>query len=234
MDDKTVRERNYPVIKSNAIIQKSRYDLSMQEQKVILYLVSKIREEDDDFHEYEFELKELCAIFGIIKCSKNYLNFYNSIQVLRNKSFWVKLPDKKSLCSWIEKAEVHDNGIVTIRLDATLKPYLLQLKKEYTTYELSNVLPMSSTYSIRLYELLRSYAYKSEFEVGLAELKEMLCVSTDYAIYNNFKVRVIDIALFEINKYTDLQVSFKPVRTVRKITGLHFTIAINSKINDKK
>lgn len=224
MDKKMETERSYPVVKSNAIIQKSRYDLSLQEQKVILYLVSKIKEEDDDFREYEFGLRELCDIFGIIKCSKNYSNFKNSIQTLRNKSFWVRLPGKQSLCSWIEKVEIRDNGRVVLRLDSTLKPYLLQLKREYTAYDLSNVLPMDSTYSIRLYELLRSYAYQGEFEISLPELKEMLCVSTDYSIYNNFKVRVIDKAISEINYYTDLQVSFEPIRTVRTITALRFTI----------
>lgn len=82
--------REYKVVKANDLIQKSRFNLTMQEQKIVLYLISKIKPDDTDFAEYTFEIAEFCRVCGIDESNgKNYLNVKNAIQSLANKSMWV-------------------------------------------------------------------------------------------------------------------------------------------------
>ena len=58
--------RDYKVIKYNDLIQKTRHQLSMQEQKIVLYLISKIKPGDTELTDYKFDVAEFCEICGII------------------------------------------------------------------------------------------------------------------------------------------------------------------------
>lgn len=217
--------RNNLVVKSNTLIQNTRFNLSVQEQKIILYLISKIEPTDEMFKEYEFDLKHLCDICGIEYNGKNYQNFKNSIKCLADSSFWLIAENGgEVLCRWIEKAYISKNNTsIRIRLDNDLMPYLLTLKSNFTMYELENTLQMQSKYSIRLYELLKSYAYLGKYVVSVEELKKLLN-SAKYELYRDFRINVIDKAIKEINEYTDIDITYNPIRTSRTITDIEFII----------
>lgn len=216
-------QRGLTVVKSNNIIQRSRFSLDVQEQKLILFLMSKIRPEDTEFSEYKFNMKELCDIMGISYNGKNYRDFRLCIQRLADKSFWIREPDREVLCRWIAKASIARNLDVMIQLDNDLKPYLLELYEHFTSYELEYILTMRSKYSIRMYELFKSYCNLGEFIIPLDELKKML-MTAEYTMYKDFRVRVVQPAIAEINRFTDIDVSFRPKRTSKKITHLIFSI----------
>ena len=57
--------KDQKVVKSNDLIQKSRFDLSLQEQKIVLYLISQITPYDEEFKLYEFSIPDFCKICGI-------------------------------------------------------------------------------------------------------------------------------------------------------------------------
>lgn len=223
----TIHERGQVVLKANSLIQKTRYSLSLQEQKIILYIISKLEPTDEEFKHYEFDLKDLCNLCDIEYQGSNYRYFKESIQNLSDKSFWYNNGEKETLCRWVQKViiDVATPTRVYIRLDEDLKPYLLQLKNNYTIYELENTLMMTSKYSIRLYELLKSYSYKNKWEVSIEELKQILNITDKYTDYKNLRVNVIDKAIDEINTFTDLNIEYKPIRTIRTITHLHFSIS---------
>jgi plasmid replication initiation protein len=87
--------------------------------------------------------------------------------------------------------------------------YLLDLIKqgEYTQYDLFNILGLKSKYSIRLYELLKSYAYKGSKTYEIDELRTILAAE-NYKNFYNFRERVLKKSVKEINKYTDLDIDF--------------------------
>ena len=67
------QQRDYKVVKSNALIQKNRYDLSVQEQKILLHVIKMIRPDDTEFaEEYRFSIQDFCRICGINKSGANY------------------------------------------------------------------------------------------------------------------------------------------------------------------
>ena len=73
IDEKSYLEiRDKSVVKSNELIQKSRYKLSLPQQKIILYLCSLIQPHDESFKLHTFEIRELCKICGIETGGKQY------------------------------------------------------------------------------------------------------------------------------------------------------------------
>lgn len=227
--------RNHLVVKSNDLIQKARFSLSLQEQKVILYLISQIKPDDEDFIHRDFSISDFCKVCGIdYDNGKNYKNVKDTIKGLRDKSVWVTLDSGvETTVSWINKAWIEENsGLIKMRLDDDMKPYLLQLRARFTQYELFYTLAMRSQYSLRLYELLRSYEYKGTWTCELDELKRILSAE-NYARYPDFKRYVLDIAMREIESFSDLDVSYQVIKVGRKYGKIEFTINLKKDISER-
>ena len=170
-------------------------------------------------------MKDFCRVCGIELNGKNYANIKESILQLHNKAFWIETEEKDTLVSWIIKATIYKNDTrIRIRLDDDLKPFLLHLREQFTAYELSYILVMRSKYSIRLYEYLKSYLSLDIITISVKELKEILDCVNDYNRWCDFKRRVLDTALAEINGYTDLQITTEYIRKNRSIEKIIFHI----------
>lgn len=227
--------REHKVVKHNDIVQKSRYKLSVTEQKTVAFLVSLIKPRENILDvqplEYEFEIQDYCRICGIdYSQGKNYKMVRDTLKSLRDKSVNVTLPNGTDTCvSWINKYwSSKGSGKAKIRFDEDMAPYLLELCENTTRYELLNILPMQSKYAIRLYEICRSWAGVGSKKYSLEELRKTLMVADDELVrYPDFRRKVLEKAQEEINAYTDLNVYFEPITKGRK------TIAIRIHIKEK-
>ena len=226
--------RNKMVVKANDLIQKSRFNMTLQQQKIILFLISQVSPYDEDFKEYEFSIQEFCRVCGItISSGKNYQDVKRCIKDIADKSVWVNVNgDEETLLRWIEKPYINNkNGIVRIRLDEDMKPFLLQLKENFTRYELIYTLYFKSKYTIRLYELVKSIHYRELEEyrrvLSLEELRKALGGET-YTEYRDFKRRVLDVAVNEINAHSDKQVSYTPIKKGRNVVAIELCIQTKS------
>ena len=232
---RTSEVRSYKVIKHNDIIQKARFDLTTQEQKVILYLISKIKPGDMNFEEHVFEITDFCRVCGLDEDSGgNYAYIKKTLKSLRDKSIWVTLPNGgETTLSWLRKVTIHKkSGSIAIRLDDDMKPYLLHLQSHFTQYELFYTLGMRSQYSIRLYELLKSYEYRRRTVLDIEELKKILSAE-HYALFGDFKRRVLDISLNEINSLTDLQAEYQLTKNGRKYAKIEFIITFKKDVMER-
>lgn len=220
--------RHYKVVKSNDLIQKSRFYLSLQEQKIVLYLISKIKPEDLELKEQYFEIRNFCKVCGLDNDNgANYKYIKQTLKGLRDKSIWVTLENgSETTLGWIDKITINRNsGIIAIKIDAMMKPYLLQLQKQFTQYELFYTLAMRSQYSIRLYELLKSYEYKRRVIFDMDELKHLL-FADNYVRFPDFKRKVLDISMREINSLSDLSVTYEIIKVGRKYGKIEFSISL--------
>lgn len=218
--------RDYSVIKSNEIIQRAKYDLTLQELKILSYCFSLIKPNDTIETTYTFSIVDFCKVAGIdYENGKNYRNVKNALTKLLTRVFWLTDPDGSEVSyHWMEKVRIHrGKGKITVRFDEGLKTHIFGLMKNFTQYELLSTLPMQSQYSFRLYELLKSYAFTQEHRFGVEELKTALN-ATQYKRFADFHVRVITKAVTEINLYTDLEVSYETITKGRNITAVIFYI----------
>lgn len=224
------KDREACVIKANKLIQESRFNLSTQQQKMVLYLISKITPYDDDFEEYEFTITEFCRVCGITLSGTNYTDLKEQIKKIADKSLWVEInPGEETLLRWIEKPYIDtQSGTIRIRLDRDMKPFLLRLKQNFTQYELIWTLHFKSKYSIRLYELIKSIHFHEDEEYirrySLEELRRLLGAET-YTRYKDFRVYALQPAIDEINEYSDKNISWKALKDGRAVAyiELHIT-----------
>lgn len=231
--------REMSVVKRDDMIQHARFSLSIQEQRCVLYAISKIKPEDTAFTEYTFELKDFYALCGIE--DQSYTRLKQTLKGLSDKSWWAVIDDKgtESLLRWFSTLRTNKrSGRVTVKFHEDMMPYLLQLATQareqgafYTQYGLKYVLPMRGQYSPRLYELLKSYQKNNrEWFFDTDEIKRVLdCQS--YKNFNDFRKRVLDPAVEEINNFTDLNVAYDTERSGRggKVTRVIFFLAGKSK-----
>ena len=226
-ENELIAVREYEVVKHNDLIQKSRFQLTLAEQKILQYVISMIKPSDTALHTYKINISEFCKVCGIHHGSgKNYKDLKDNIQKLASKNAWIEMPDgSEMLLQWVGSCRIYDrSGILTIRLHEDVMPYLIQLKKNYTQYTLKYVLTMQSKYSVRLYEILRSYMnIKKPIVFELEKLKWKIDAK-NYKLYANFKNKVLSIAMREINEFTDIKVSYEPIKEGRKVSAIKFVV----------
>lgn len=214
--------REKQVVKANDLIQKSHFSLSLLQQKIVLYLISQIEYNDKDFRLYEFDIREFCKVCGIdFDNGGNYNYLKEQIKEIADKSLWITIEDEETLLRWITKPYINrKEGVIKIRLDEDMKPFLLQLKANFTQYELIYTLHFKSKYTIRLYELIKSIHYHDlepyERIYTVEELKKLLDAEV-YKTYQHFREKVLDKAIAEINEYSDKIVSYEPIKIGRRI-----------------
>ncbi|KZR59330.1 replication initiation protein [Bacillus badius] len=216
--------KNDIVVKSNQLIE-AKYKLSIREQKIILYLTSKIDVNDEEFKMYRLSIKNFCEMMGL-KGSPKYTEIKDITDGLQKKLLKIKKDGKTYSVAWLSLVVYNENeGSIDMRFDPFLKPFLLQLKKEFTQFELKNVLNLKSGNSIRLYELLKQYLAIGERQISISELKEFMGIGKDgYKKYADFKRKVILVAEKEINEKTDITISFKEIKKSRSVVSLKFII----------
>lgn len=239
--EKYLALRDGEVRKANALIQKSRYSLSTQQQKILLYLISQIKPYDDDFKLYEFDIIDFCKVCGI-DCSsgKNYETLKQQIKQIADKSYWITLEDgdTETLLRWIEKPYIKKrSGVIQIRLDNDMRPFLLKLKEHYTRYELIYTLRFRCKYSIRLYELVKSVHFHDlapyTVRYSVEDLAGLIGAER-YRQYKDFKSRALSPAVQEINEYSDKDLTFEEIKTGRKVTAIEFTISTKDSLEKIK
>lgn len=218
--------RSMSIYKRDDMIQKGRFKLSKQEQRAVLYAISKIKPTDTHLTEYVFDIRELYRIIGWEK--ESYTEFKAMLLALKSKSWWAEIDDKgtESAVSWFSTVRVNKRtGKVTLKFHEDMLPFLIQLTEQgefYTFYNLKCVLPMSSKHSPRLYEILKSYQKNNREWFFETDKLKRLMDSLSYKNFNDFKRFVLDPAVEEINKYTDLRIKYILQREGRRVARVHF------------
>lgn len=214
---------NSLVVKSNDLIE-ARYQLNLNEQKIILYAVSKLDRNKDHFNILKLNVKEFVELLGTQ--TDRYSEVREIIRELRKKEIVIHAKEGEIITGWLSSIQ-NKNGVIELEFSEKLIPYLLQLKERFTSYELKNILYLKNKYSIRIYELLKQYENMStntrKFE--LLELKKMLMLDENqYSRFYDFNRFVLKPSMEEINKFTDIDVNYERVTKGNKVIGIHYHI----------
>lgn len=220
------------VVKSNKMIE-SMYHLSAVEQKLILSLCSKIKNTDNVFNCFDLSVKEFANFMNID--NKDFeLNrtLKKKCEELAAKTLTINKGTAKNpklyIFNWFHHIQYEPGkGMISMQFHESLEPYLLNLQEKYTKYRLGYVMNFKYEHSFRIYELMKEYEKIGERTLPLDELKNMLFTQKDnsYQKYSHFKARVINKALEEINKFSDLNVTLiKEEKQGKKVIGLVFEI----------
>jgi plasmid replication initiation protein len=126
---------------------------------------------------------------------------------------------------WVIRAR-YDDGFISIYFPEEVLYALKVFDKfnPYTKYKKENVLSLKLSYSIDLYHLAKKYEGIGGFTMTLDEYKEQLKTPSSYDRINNLKDNAIDKPIKEINKKTDIEISYENIKRGSKVTGLKFTV----------
>jgi len=212
--------KNNLVIKSNSLINfKGKYKYSKNELKIICSLISNVKKEDKDFTIKEIELSSL----GFTDKEFNNHTYLNDLcDDLLSKPFTI--PNTKKKVNWFSLLEP-ENGILSYRFDPSLKEHLLDLKGHFTSYYLSNVLRLNSSYSIHIYELLKQLEGVGFRKFDLQEFRELLSIPKTYKLSN---IRnLIEKSQLNIIEKTDLRFTYDFIKVGRSFKYINFKILKN-------
>lgn len=242
-----VLERNKQVAAiANQFIQHARYKLTPREQKLILYMATMLRPEDSDFETYLVPVSEIEHILKTDE-TKKHGSFYERLDMLLDSitdkkitfptEFTVDGVRLRGHINWVAGAvpKYNEDGVLCVEFGFSpqMKPFLLGLKQKFTKFEFLEVAKMKSGFSIRIYQMCKSYYYehirhgRNVLAVGVRELKSRLGISDRYKDFRNFRRKVLDVARKEINEKTRLTIEYDFIKKGRNITDIR--IVINEK-----
>ena len=227
----TIRFMEHKVVKkSNALIEAS-YKLTAQEQWIVLFLTSLIKSQDEDFKSYSISIKDFSELAGI-RHKGEYKEVEEITKKLIGRVFTINEPSGPLQVSWLSSAKyLTGQGTVTLKFDPNLKPYLLQLKDRFTRYNLTHVMQLKSSYSIRIYELLKQYQGLKERSILVDDLRDKLGLGPDdYPRYANFKQKVLNVAQKEISEKTDISFDYEEIKMGRSVGKIRFLIRSQNKV----
>lgn len=241
-DEETTKEQNYFVAKRNDLIRNSRYTLTLSQNRLLLFLISKIKPYDGIEKFYKVAIKDIIKVceYDIKDGGKYYTTIKNDLLKLRNSAVWVETNRGIETMGWLSKAiflkptKKGEYTEVLFSFDDGLDKYLFELREYYTQYNLEEVLLLTHKYSIRLFEYLMSYANIMYCVVPLDELKERLDAKS-YENYTNFTKRILVPAVEDINEHTKMYIQYDELKTGRTYTHIAFYIwGINPDTKDMK
>jgi plasmid replication initiation protein len=222
------------VVKSHRLIEAS-YRLTLNEQRIILYAICRSREEQKGLFPDApavITAETFASQFPSIEAGSVYGQLKEAMDALYDRSVTLYETDEDtglpqvSKTRWISKASYIDGaGRIKIVFTAEVIKYITRLEKEFTSYQLEKVGNMTSAYAIRIYEILAQYKQIGSRSLNLKNLRELLQIGQDeYKLTADFMKRVLDIAVEQINRHSDLNVKYEAKKTGRAITDFAFKI----------
>lgn len=220
----------------------SRYSLSLVEQKFFIYAVTQINQDKKDFEIVNIKIKDFAKYAEVSEKT-----LYREVDKITDNVMKLILKTKEengdfekynltSKCKFVRKT-----GTIIFKFNIEMKPLLLQLKTHYMLQH-PEVIRFKSWYSIRIYDLLKSTAYKQtkfdkeKFVYSVDDLRELLETKKKYPRFNSLRQVVISPAIKEINEKTNLYIEYKTIKKGANVVALEFYIEdtmLNKTVTDE-
>lgn len=239
-----------PIVKSNKLIL-AHFKMTTYEQKIILLCISKIKknarrtgvEKLNDNLFFELGAKEISEFLNI-----SPRTLYKDLDAISSKLMRYEIEIRDNENERFEKIRPfpyskYEFGRFYLRIEQSMEEHLLELKERFTIYDINNIRMLSSNYSLRIYEVLKSYEWVNEYAFDILEFKQIIGVLTIkngkvendlYSRYYDFKKRVLLVAQEEINTFTDITFEFEEIKKGRKVDKLKFYISANERQIENK
>lgn len=225
---------------NNFIAAKYKDNMSFWEFLLVAKMCTMINPADTDFKGYKIYIKDLIKFLGIADSGNVYKYIMEAAQRLLDRKIVITYQDEEDreielethLVAGVEKIKrpkKNDALFVTLTFLPQLRPFLLQLKSDFTKFDFRNYQFLRTGSSIRLYHILKQYLGRRQRDVvvDIEELKAMLGVSEKYELYGHLKTRVLDEAQRRLAETTDIKFTYDEIKSGKKVTALRFHISEN-------
>ena len=236
------------IVKDNALITAS-HKLGEIEQRLILLAILKAREHCDSVEQLKgkeliIHANDYIQQFGVDK-DAGYKSLKKAVLGLFEAKWGYKFINNKGNAEVVY--ERFTQSAKYIENEATVKfmfanaiiPLLVELEKHFTTYEIEQVAQLSSSYAMRLYEFFMQHLDKKTgkgwLDISLDDLRFRFgLLPTEYQAMKDFKKRVLELSLKQINTKTDLSATYTQRKQGRVIVGFRFDFERKTNAKPKK
>ncbi len=231
--DFCIDARNYVVQANNLIGGKQA--LKLNSAKLIRSAIMQVVREDEELKPYIITIKDLSELLGVPAS-----NIYRDVDeitddIIKNPVYIREERNGKTIdfikIPWVTRCEYKSDVGIALKLNEELKPFLINLKEHYTQYTLQEVLAMKSVYGIRIFEMLQSKIMSRVLPkdgiaviLSVQEIRECCDCEDKYPAFGNFRDKVIDKAVKEINRVTMFKVVYSYIKKARSVVEIKFDI----------
>jgi plasmid replication initiation protein len=235
------KNRRKEVKKSERLVT-AKFEFSALALKILNFLITSIKDTDTPDTIYRFSIKEFAELYDKENSTIIYKRAKEAIVEIMEKV--IQIEDEKTWQAYHilrNPVIIKGRGVVEVKFDEGIFPILLETKKRYLSYNIENILPLNSKYSIRLYELLKNdfgektrynQAKEAVLTYDLKFLREILIIPKTYR-YVDIRKKVIEQAQKELNKHTDISFEFRALKEGRKVTKIEFIVTAKEKRENK-
>ena len=221
------------VVQHNALVN-ARFSFSILETRLFLALLARVNRRDANFSVCRIPVVELAAnsssntIYAEVdKMTKKMASRVLHIEVLGPNGERIKQPDRMNRPLMYQCDYIKSEGIVEARFSDGVREYLLDLRHNFTQAQLPQLLLMRSTYSHRIYWLIKEYAQlgRTHREITLSELRSVLGLTTEYVNrFDHFSARVLFPAQEELAT-AGLFITMEFIRRGKAVYSIRFNFA---------
>lgn len=232
--------KNNLVVKSNELITAS-YAMTVNEQRLLLACIGQIdsRTTLDNGAVFRLSVEEARDLFYTKGDQRNaYRDMQDACERLFERKVRIALPESQELLTRFVQSIVFDpeNGTADLRFAYEILPYLSQLEANFTKYRLSNIVQLTSSHAVRIYELIVSWATQGQYykEMEIDAFRELLGLGDKYKQNGELRRFVTDRAVQQINESTDfeLDINFRKSKRTFKWIQLRFNQKAAAKAAD--
>ena len=230
--------KNNLVTQSNALIEAS-YSMTINEQRLLLACISQIdsRTAIEDGKEFVLTVQQAQDLFYQEDDRKSaYRMLKRAVEQLFRREARIMLGDNRELLvHFVQSVEFDgDKAEIRILFAEKIRPYLSQLESNFTKYRIENIVNLKSAYAVRFYQLLCEWQGQGrDMEIlSLSHIEEML--NSKYKNFADFKKRVLDVAVEQINIHTDFWLEYALQKSGRKVSHIQLQWALKEKPEDLK
>jgi plasmid replication initiation protein len=218
----------FRIIKGNPLIE-AKFELTPIQTKLFLFLLAKLDTTKNSFEPMIVVVKDFQKFIGS-KGDSLYHHLKKEVEKMIGKRVFYK-DDGVELNSSLISGYLYleNEGAFLVEFPSLLKPFLLQLKENFTVIDIRNILGLDSSYAMRFYEICKEKERFKTFEYTVDHLKEMFSIENKYKNYFDFKIKVIVQARNELKENSELYFDFDEIKQGKKVVSLRFTVIKNKK-----
>lgn len=223
-----MKNKDLEVFQANSFIE-SRQSYTLQEKRLLSTIISFVKPTDTNFITYDFSIKEWADLTG--KTKENFYQIADDVtDGLMGKIIKIDKIGKDGKKAFkkfhVMSTANYEDGVLELEISKDMNDIFLQLqsKKNYTHYELIEFVTLTSTHAQRIYELIKQYQHSKNRKrtIGLFDLKTMLGIEDKYKEFKEFRRKVLNVALKQIEEHTTLRYKWQGVKRGRKIHSIEF------------
>lgn len=220
------------IVKANKLVQ-AKMPLTKLEHRVVAMLISQLDRGDEEFGFQKLHIRNLKKTSQQKELGSLYQRAEKICSSLLEKKLEIKTEeDGKRVydgISLMNRCKYKEgDGYIEAKFNEEMKPYLLQLKRRFTMYDAGYYVPLRSTHSMRIYELLKMREGVSVLRISVEELRDILGLQDKYEYFSHLEHHVIQKAQEEVDEKTDISFTYDKEKDGRSVKRVKFFIHSNN------